>query len=59
VQPDVEITPADALFTAYALALRAGTLKVDSDELSKEKADALNDPKAALLQEVDGFPKSP
>ncbi|MGA2811326.1 MAG: S41 family peptidase [Candidatus Acidiferrum sp.] len=59
VQPDVEITPADALFTAYALALRAGTLKVDSDELSKEKADALNDPKSALLQEVDGFPKSP
>jgi C-terminal processing protease CtpA/Prc len=58
VQPDVAIAPADALIAAYTLALKAGKLNIDSDELSKEKTDALDDPKAALLQEIDGFPKS-
>src|SRR3984885_7224135 len=58
VQPDVEIAPADALLAAYTLALKTGKLTIDSDELSKEKADALDDPKAALLQEIDGFPQS-
>jgi retinol-binding protein 3 len=58
VQPDVEIVPADALLAAYTLALKTGKLNIESDELSKEKTDALNDPKAALLQEIDGFPKS-
>jgi len=47
----------DALVAAYTLALKAGKLNIDSDELSKEKTDAINDPKAALLQEIDAFPK--
>jgi hypothetical protein len=58
VQPDVEIAQAGALLAAYTRALKAGKLNIDSDELSKEKTDALNDPKGALLQEIDGFPKS-
>ena len=57
VQPDVEAAPMDALVAAYTLALKAGKLNIDSDELSKEKTDAINDPKAALLQEIDAFPK--
>jgi hypothetical protein len=58
VQPDVEIAQANALLAAYTRALKTGKLNIDSDELSKEKTDALNDPKGALLQEIDGFPKS-
>jgi hypothetical protein len=52
VQPDVPTAPADALLTAYQLALKQAKPNVESDELAKEKASAIKDPKAALLQEI-------
>jgi len=58
VQPDIAADPTDALPTAYSLALKAGTPNAESDDLRKEKSGALNNPKAALLQEIEGFPKS-
>jgi hypothetical protein len=55
VQPDVAIDPENALVAAYGSALKAAKPNLDSDELKKEKAEALKDPKAALLQEINGF----
>jgi hypothetical protein len=55
VQPDVQTQSTETLTTAYTLALKAATASLDSDELKKEKAEAIQNPKAALLQEIDGF----
>lgn len=57
VQPSVSIAPAQALLTAYRLALQKAKWSVDSEEMRKERADALKNPSAALLQEIDGFPE--
>ncbi len=55
VQPDVTMEPINALETAYVLALKAAKTSVDSADLRKEKESAINDPRAALRQELDGF----
>jgi hypothetical protein len=57
VQPDVQTVPSDSLLTAYGLALKQAKWSVESDELKKERASAMQDPNAALLQEIDGFPR--
>jgi len=56
VLPDISTAPAEALGTAYALALKDAKPSLHSDELEKERAAAEKDTKAALLQEIDGFP---
>ena len=55
VQPDVQTLSAETLITGYTLALKAARPSLDSDDLRKEKAEAIQNPKAALLQEIDGF----
>lgn len=55
VQPDVPAPPEKALSGAYDLALKATTTSVASEELVKEKSEALKDPDAALLEEINGF----
>jgi hypothetical protein len=55
VQPDVNTNPSETLVTAYTLALEAGTSGLRSKELQAEKDQALKDPRAALLQEIEGF----
>jgi hypothetical protein len=55
VQPDVAAEPSEALITAYGLALKTAKSRVSSDELAKEKSEAIKNPKGALLQEIDGF----
>jgi Peptidase family S41/N-terminal domain of Peptidase_S41 in eukaryotic IRBP len=55
VQPDVQTESPETLTTAYTLALKAAIPSLDSDDLKKEWAQALQNPKAALLQEIDGF----
>jgi retinol-binding protein 3 len=55
VQPDVPTSSTETVTTAYVLALKAAKPNVDSQELKKEKEDAIKDPKASLLQEIDGF----
>jgi len=57
VQPDVQTTSSDTLVTAYTLALKAAKPGSNSQELKNEKNGALNDPRAALLQEVEGLSK--
>jgi retinol-binding protein 3 len=57
VQPNVPTAPTDALVTAYTLALKEARWNVDSDELKKERASAIQDPKAALLEEIEGLPR--
>ena len=55
VQPDVQTQSTETLTTAYTLALKAATPSLDSEDLKKETAEAIKNPKAALLQEIDGF----
>jgi len=57
VQPDVPTAPTEALVTAYVLALKEAKSSFDSDELKKERASAMQDPKAALLEEIEAFPQ--
>jgi hypothetical protein len=57
VQPDVATSPTEALVTAYGFALKEAKWSVDSDELRTERASAMKDPTAALLQEINGFPQ--
>ena len=56
VQPDVPAAAGDALVTAYTLALGQAKWTVESADLAKERNAASKDPRAALLQEIDGFP---
>lgn len=48
VAPDVVTDPNDALLSAYKVALKDAKFSVESEMLSKERADAIQDPKAAL-----------
>jgi hypothetical protein len=52
VQPDVVTTASDALIVAYKLALKEAKRSVESEELTKERQLALEDPKAALAEEI-------
>lgn len=49
VVPDVPTAPDQALTTAYALALKAAKPEVATPKSEKERADAIADPRAALL----------
>jgi C-terminal processing protease CtpA/Prc len=55
VQPDVPTKSTETLATGYSLALKAARPSSDSPDLKNEKEQAIKDPKAALLQEIDGF----
>jgi retinol-binding protein 3 len=57
VQPDVPTAPTDTLVTAYTLALKEAKWNVDSDELKKERASAMQNPKAALVEETEEVPQ--
>jgi C-terminal processing protease CtpA/Prc len=49
VAPDVSVASAEALTTAYGLALKATKPAVSTPRSDKERADAIADPRAALL----------
>jgi hypothetical protein len=49
VIPDVQTAPAQALTTAYALALKTAKPLVATPKSEKERADALADPRGTLL----------
>ena len=55
VQPDVTAEPESALAVAYETALKTANERVVSEELAKEKSEALKNPGAALTQEINGF----
>src|ERR1700689_155131 len=56
VEPAVATPAADALLAASLLALKSSKSSVESDALTKERQLALQDPQAALAEEIDGFP---
>jgi hypothetical protein len=56
VEPDVATPAPEALLAAYKLALKNSKSSVESDALTKERQLALQDPQAALAEEIDGFP---
>jgi hypothetical protein len=56
VEPDVATTAPGALLAAYKLALKNSKPSVESEELTKERKLALQDPDAALTEEIAGFP---
>lgn len=55
VEPDVATTATDALVAAYKLALKNSKSSVKSEGLTKERQLALQDPEAALAEEIAGF----
>lgn len=55
VEPDVATAPAEALVAAYKLALKSSKPSMESEGLSKERQRALEDPQAALAEEIAGF----
>ena len=55
VQPDVTAAPEKALDIAYELAMKTAKANIGSEELAKEKSEALKNPGAALAQELNGF----
>lgn len=55
VEPDVVTNASEALIVAYKLALKDAKSSVESEELSKERQLALQDPQAALAEELTGF----
>lgn len=57
VAPDVAANQSEALLVACTLALKESKFSVASEELSKERPIALQDPLAALSEEIAGFPK--
>ena len=57
VEPDVATTASDALVAAYKLALTDAKPSLQSEELTKERQLALQDPQAALAEEITGFQK--
>jgi hypothetical protein len=57
VEPDVATTVSDALVAAYKLALTDVKPSTESEELTKERQLALQDPQAALAEEIAGFQK--
>jgi len=58
VKPDVVTIATDALVAAYKLALKDAAPSVESEELTKERQLALQDPQAALAEEINGFQKN-
>jgi retinol-binding protein 3 len=58
VEPDVATTAPDALVTAYKLALKNSKPGLESEGLTKERQLALQDPQAALAEEIAGFQKN-
>lgn len=59
VAPDVSVKPENALRTAYVMALKESSTKVDSEDLRAEKSDAISNPDGALSEEINGFPRRP
>ncbi|MGD1024523.1 MAG: S41 family peptidase [Candidatus Sulfotelmatobacter sp.] len=57
VEPDVAATASDVLVAAYKLALEDMKPSVESEELTKERQLAVQDPQAALAEEITGFQK--
>lgn len=57
VEPDVVTAPTDALLAAYRLALKNSKSSVESEGLTKDRQLALQDPQAALAEEIAGFQK--
>lgn len=55
VVADIPVLPQTALRTTYELALKAARASVPSEALTKERAEAIQDPAAALQEEIDGF----
>jgi len=58
VEPDVVTNASDALTVVYKLALKDAKPSVESGELTKERQLAVQDPQAALAEEVTGFQKN-
>jgi C-terminal processing protease CtpA/Prc len=58
VEPDVATTVSDALIIAYKLALKDSKPSVESEELTKERQLAIQNPQAALAEEIAGFQKN-
>jgi hypothetical protein len=58
VEPDVAATASDALIAAYKLALKDVKPSLESEELTKERQLAVQDPQAALAEEIAGFRKN-
>lgn len=58
VEPDVATAATDALVAAYKLALKNSKSGVESEGLTKERQLALQDPQAALAEEIAGFQKN-
>ena len=58
VEPDIPTTAPDALVTAYKLALQKSKPSLESEALTKERQLALQDPQAALSEEIAGFQKN-
>ena len=57
VQPDVDTAGPEALVAAYKLALKNSNTGLESEGLTKERELALQDPQAALAEEITGFEK--
>jgi C-terminal processing protease CtpA/Prc len=55
VEPDVVTNASEALIVAYKLALKDAKGSVESEELTKERQLASQDPQAALAEELTGF----
>jgi Peptidase family S41/N-terminal domain of Peptidase_S41 in eukaryotic IRBP len=58
VEPDVVTNASDALIAVYKLALKDAKPSVESEELTKERQLAVQDPQAALAEEITGFRKN-
>jgi C-terminal processing protease CtpA/Prc len=57
VQPDVVTSVGDALIVAFKLALKDSKVSVESEALTTEGQFAIQDPQAALAEEITGFVK--
>jgi peptidase S41-like protein len=58
VEPDVVTNTGDALIVVYKRALQDAKPSVQSEELTKERQLALQDPVAAMAEEITGFQKN-
>jgi hypothetical protein len=58
VEPDVVTNASDALVVVYKLALNDAKPSVESEELTKERQLAVQNPQAALAEEITGFRKN-
>jgi hypothetical protein len=57
VEPDVVTNASDALIVVYKLALKDAKPGIESEELTKERLLAIQDPQSALAEEINGFQK--